>query len=124
LLIGLCDFRTRDFGWLRQRRNNGSGNIRHNGFLHNRSPAPLYSSIFDSSLWRGVTRGCADFCARSACRGLNLPLQVEKVATQSIADLHAQLGESENLLSKFVLPPEEEDGRERRGYGKQREHHE
>lgn len=59
---------------------------------------------------------------RCSCRRrLNLPLQFEQIAPQAVAHLHAQLGELEKLLTQFVLTPEEEDGRKRRGQDEQHE---
>jgi hypothetical protein len=64
------------------------------------------------------------------CRGrgssgrFDLPLQVQQVATQSIAHLHAEVGEFQESLAKFVLLPEEVNRDERRGQGKYPEHYE
>jgi len=67
--------------------------------------------------------GCLNPYPRNSSR-VNLPLQLHQVATQTVSDLHAQFRELEELLSKLVLPPEEEDGCERRSDGEQREHYE
>jgi hypothetical protein len=63
---------------------------------------------------------------RSGCPGgrFDLPLQFQQVATQSIAHLHAQVGEFEESLAKFVLLPQEIDGDEGRGKRKYPEHYE
>ena len=68
--------------------------------------------------------GCLNPYPRNSSR-VNLPLQLHQVATQAVGDLHAQFSELEELLSKLVLPPEEEDGCERRSDsdGEQREHY-
>ena len=63
------------------------------------------------------------FCGRSG-RGLNLPLQLQQVAPQSIPHLHAQVREFEELLAKLALPPEKIGGGEGCGDDEQPEHYE
>lgn len=53
----------------------------------------------------------------------DLPLQFQQIAPQSIAHLHAQVGEFQKSLSKFVLLPQEVDGHERRGNEQYSEHY-
>ena len=60
---------------------------------------------------------------RNRDRGLDLTLEIHQIAAQAIADLHAQLGELEKLLSKLVLPPEEVDDCKWRRNGNQPEHY-
>jgi len=61
---------------------------------------------------------------RDGGRGLDLTLEIHQIAAQAIADLHAQLGELEKLLSKLLLPPEEVDGCKWRRNGNKPEHYE
>ena len=89
----------------------------------------------DRRNWRGLLRhlchnrgrhpkGRFCWCMRGDYRRLNLPLEFQEVATESIGDLHAQLGELEESLPKFALAQEKKNGCERCGEGKQREHYE
>ena len=70
--------------------------------------------------------GLRRFRGRSSNPGgrLNLPLQFQQVAPQSVSHLQAQISQLEQLLAKLVLPPDKIDGDEWRGDGEQREHYE
>lgn len=73
---------------------------------------------------RSPRRRYFGLCLRNSRRRFHLLLQLQQITPQSIADLHAQFCELEELLSKLVLPPEEEDSDEWSSDGKQREHYE
>ena len=62
--------------------------------------------------------------SHSPGRYFHLPLQFQKVAAQSIAHLHAQVGEFQESLAKFALLPQKIDGDEWRGKGQYSEHYE
>lgn len=62
-------------------------------------------------------------CSRRFGGRFDLPLQFEQVAPQSVAHLHAQVGEFQESLAKFALLPDEVDREERRGSEQYSQHH-